>query len=72
VKKVKKVLKEIIRQLHAGISPDQIKERFWKLLEGVSPLEIAKIEQEFINDGIPREEIQRLCDVHLAIFREQL
>jgi DUF438 domain-containing protein len=67
-----KALKEIIRQLHAGISPDQVKERFRKLLEGVSPLEIAKIEQELINEGIPREEIQRLCDVHLAIFREQL
>jgi DUF438 domain-containing protein len=43
-----------------------------KSLKGVSSLEIAKIEQELIEEGISREEIQRLCDVHLAIFREQL
>jgi len=35
-------------------------------------MEIAKIEQELIREGLPREEIQRLCDVHMAVFREQL
>jgi len=68
----KKALKEVIRQLHAGISPERVKERFKQFLEGVTPLEIAKIEQELIEEGISREEIQRLCDLHLEIFREQL
>jgi PAS domain S-box-containing protein len=35
-------------------------------------LEIVKIEQELISEGVSREEIQRLCEVHLAVFREQL
>ena len=68
----KKALKEILRQLHADVPPDLVKERFRQFLEGVSSLEIAKIEQELINEGVSREEIQRLCDVHLAIFKEQL
>ncbi len=68
----KEMLKEVIRQLHAGASPQEVKERFKQVLEGVSPLEIAKIEQELISEGLPREEIQRLCDVHMAVFREQL
>ncbi|MEM3840115.1 MAG: DUF438 domain-containing protein [Candidatus Bathyarchaeia archaeon] len=68
----KKVLKEILRQLHAGVPPEQVKERFRQFLEGVSSLEIAKIEQELVSEGVSREELQRLCDVHLAIFREQL
>jgi len=68
----KTVLKEVIKQLHAGASPQEVKEKFRHVLEGVSPLEIAKIEQELIKEGIPREEIQKLCDVHLAVFREQL
>jgi len=38
----------------------------------VSPVEIAKIEQELIKEGMPREEIQRLCEVHMAVFGEQL
>jgi len=68
----KMALKEVIKQLHAGASPQEVKERFRHVLEGVSPLEIAKIEQELIKEGMPREEIQKLCDVHLAVFREQL
>ncbi|MEM3873881.1 MAG: DUF438 domain-containing protein [Candidatus Bathyarchaeia archaeon] len=68
----KKVLKEILRQLHAGIPPEQVKERFRQFLEGVSSLEIAKIEQELVSEGVSREELQRLCDVHLAIFKEHL
>ena len=68
----KRMLKELIKQLHAGASPQEVKERFKQLLEGISPLEIAKIEQELIKEGVPREEIQGLCDVHLAVFREQL
>ncbi|MEM3641663.1 MAG: DUF438 domain-containing protein, partial [Candidatus Bathyarchaeia archaeon] len=68
----KKILKEVIKQLHAGASPQEVKERFKRVLESVGSLEIAKIEQELISEGISREEIQRLCDVHLAVFREQL
>ena len=68
----KKMLKEIIRQLHAGASPQEVKERFKQVLESVSSLEIAKIEEELIKEGMPREEIQKLCDVHMAVFREQL
>jgi len=68
----KKMLKELIKQLHVGESPQEVKEGFKHVLEGISPLEIGKIEQELIKEGIPREEIQRLCDVNLAVFREQL
>ncbi len=68
----KRMLKELIKQLHAGASPSEVKERFKQVLEDISPLEIANIEQELIKEGVPREEIQRLCDVHLAVFREQL
>jgi len=68
----KRMLKELMKQLHAGASPSEVKEEFRQVLEGVSPLEIAKIEEELIKEGLPREEIQRLCDVHLAVFREQL
>jgi DUF438 domain-containing protein len=68
----KKTLKEIIRQLHSGVPASEVKEKFRQFLEGVSSEEIAKIENELVKEGMPREEIQRLCDVHLAVFREQL
>jgi DUF438 domain-containing protein len=68
----KKMLKELIKQLHAGASPQEVKEKFRQVLEGISSEEIAKIENELVKEGMPREEIQRFCDIHLAVFREQL
>ncbi|MDW8049404.1 MAG: DUF438 domain-containing protein [Nitrososphaerota archaeon] len=68
----KKALKEIIGLIHAGVPPNQVKDRFMQFLESVSPLEIAKIEQEIVSEGISREDIQKLCDLHLEVFREQL
>jgi len=64
-----KVLKEIIRELHEGKSVDEVKPRFEKLIKGVSTQEITEMEQALIMEGMPVEEIQRLCDVHTAVFR---
>ena len=68
----KKVLKEIIRQLHEGVPPEQVREKFKQAIEGTSTEEISRIEQELVKEGMPREELQRLCDVHLAVFAEQV
>jgi len=65
-------LKELIKALHAGAHPEEMKERFKEVLEDIGPLEIAKVEQELIEEGMPAEEVRRLCDVHLAVFRESL
>lgn len=66
-------LKAIIRDLHAGADPEAVKQRFKALLgETVSPSEISEMEQALINEGMPVEEIQALCDVHVAVFREAL
>ncbi len=72
LKNKKRMLKELIMALHAGAHPDEMKEKFKEALEGVDPLEISKIEEELITEGMPSEEVRRLCDVHLAVFRESL
>ena len=72
VEEKKRMLKEVIKQLHAGVPPEQVKGKFKKLLETTSSEEIAKIEQELVKEGMPREELQRLCDVHLAVFSDQV
>ncbi|HVO36657.1 MAG TPA: DUF438 domain-containing protein [Candidatus Acidoferrum sp.] len=68
----KKVLKEIIRQLHDGVPPQQVKAKFKQVLEGTSSEDVARIEQELVKEGMPRQELQRLCDVHLAVFGDQV
>ena len=68
----KKLLKELIKQLHAGLSPEEARERFKDILGDASPLEIAKVEQELVEEGMPREELRSLCDVHSALFKDSL
>ncbi len=68
----KKMLKEVIKALHAGARPDELKEKFKEVLKDIGPVEISKVEEELINEGMPREELLRLCDVHLAVFKESL
>ncbi|MBC7091558.1 MAG: DUF438 domain-containing protein [Nitrososphaeria archaeon] len=70
--KRKEILKKIIRELHAGASPEEVKVKFASALEGLKPEEVAKVEEELVKDGLPREEIRRLCDIHLQVFKESL
>ena len=64
-----KVLKELIMELHAGKSVEEVKSRFEELIKGVSASEISEMEQALIMEGMPVEEIQKLCDVHAAVFK---
>jgi PAS domain S-box-containing protein len=68
----KKLLKEIIKQLPGGALPEEIKEKFKDVLKGVTSEDIVKVEQELVREGMPREELLKLCDVHMAVFAEQL
>lgn len=68
----KQALKGILRQLHAGESPEALREEFRRAVGDVTPMEIAQIEGELVQEGISPEEIRRLCDLHLALFRESL
>lgn len=65
-------IKELIRRLHRGEDPKKVKAQFKELIKGISAEEISLVEQELINEGIPPWEIQKLCEVHLQVFRESL
>ncbi|NLC76636.1 MAG: DUF438 domain-containing protein [Clostridia bacterium] len=67
-----KLMKEVIMELHQGKSVEEVKERFASVIEGVSPEEISAMEQSLIEEGLPVEEVQRLCDVHAAVFKGSL
>jgi len=63
------VLKELIHELHEGKTVEEVREKFAAEFEGVSATEISAAEQALIADGMPVSEIQRLCDVHAAVFK---
>lgn len=61
-------LKRLIGDLHAGRDADEVKREFAALFSGVSSEEIAAMEAQLVEEGMPIEEIQKLCDVHAAIM----
>lgn len=65
-------LKKIIKDLHDGGDMEELKQRFRSLVTGVEASEIGQMEQALMDEGLPPEEIKRLCDVHVEIFKEAL
>ncbi len=68
----KKKIREIILALHQGKTVDEVKKQFTEIIRDISPSELSAVEQELIDEGLGVEEVRRLCDVHLAAFKEGL
>jgi DUF438 domain-containing protein len=50
----------------------EVKSRFDAIAGGLAAAELSLIEQSLIDEGLPVQEVQRLCDVHAAVFRDAL
>ncbi len=68
----KQLLKDLLRRLHEGADPEQIKQECQKTLGDVPPTEMARVEDELVKEGLPREQLQKFCDIHLALLKESL
>ena len=66
------LLKDIIRDLHAGVDMSILKQRFLDIIKNIDATEIARMEQNLIEEGMPEGEVKRLCDVHVRVFEESL
>ena len=65
-------LKQIVLDLHDGQPLDEMTKRFNEMFEDVDASEIAVMEQQLIDDGLPVAEVMRLCDVHVRVFSSAL
>lgn len=65
-------LKDVIKRLHSGEAPEQVKGSLKALVEGVDSSEIMAMEQQLMAEGMPVHEIQRMCDLHSQVTREVL
>ncbi len=61
-------LKGYLRRLSTGEDLETIREEFRQQFSDVEAAEIMRAEQEMLSEGTPLEEVQRLCDVHSALF----
>ena len=72
VSRRKEALKEVIKRLHQGETVEELKSEFGHAIAGATAGDIAEAERALIGEGVSVGEIQRLCDLHVAVFRESL
>lgn len=61
-------LGNIIKKLHEGVDKETVKKEFRDKFESVTSAEIVEMEQQLVKEGMPIEEIQKLCDIHADVF----
>lgn len=60
---------EILSTLHNGGSFEEAKAMFNEAFDGVDVTEITAAEKALIQSGLDPSEIQRLCNIHAAVFK---
>ncbi len=63
-------LKHIIRHLHSGQAPEQVRAQLAELVRQTDATEIAAMEQELIAEGMSVQEVQSMCDLHASVLRD--
>jgi len=70
--KKKEQLKDMIKKLHEGADVNEMKAIFKKEFGNVMPHQISMLEEELIKEGMPSDEVHRLCQLHIDLFRESI
>jgi DUF438 domain-containing protein len=66
--KWKELLKHMLLQLHQGVAPEQVKSRLKAILPSIPYNDVVEVEQQLIAEGVPVEDILKLCDVHTQVL----
>jgi DUF438 domain-containing protein len=62
-------LKELILKLHQGESEDTVRSELLESLGSIPYGEVVEVEQELIAEGLPEEEVLKLCDAHSSVLK---
>lgn len=65
---MKDQIKSYLQRLNNGETLESVQADFVRECKNVDPAEIIHAEQELLREGTSIEELQRLCDVHSALF----
>lgn len=66
------IMKSLIRRLHSGVAEEQIKAQLGTLLDEADYSDVFLMEVQLIQEGIPQESIQQLCDTHTRVLKQHL
>lgn len=63
------LLKEKIRKIDSENDTESVKQELEKLFKEVSHSDVVKVEQELVEEGIDKDKMLELCDLHTAALR---
>ncbi|SUU92427.1 Family of uncharacterised function (DUF438) [Anaerococcus octavius] len=63
-----KLIKSYIRRLSDGENIENVRKDFKENFDGVSSSEIMDAEQALLSEGMDKDEVRKLCDVHSSLF----
>ena len=64
----KEQLKQLILKLHKGESAESVRKELVESLKNIPYGEVVEVEQELMQEGLPEEEVLKLCDVHGSVL----
>jgi uncharacterized protein len=65
-------LKHLILELHKGVQPEIIRNQVTRMLGEIPYGEVMQVEQELIAEGLPQEEVLRMCDIHTLSLKGKI
>jgi len=66
------IMKNLIRQLHNGVSEEQVKHQLETMLDEADYSDVFLMEVQLMQEGISAEKIQELCDTHTRVLKKHL
>ncbi len=66
------IMKSLIRQLHSGVTEEQVKHQLETMLDEADYSDVFLMEVQLVQEGIPAESIQQLCDTHTRVLKKHL
>jgi DUF438 domain-containing protein len=66
------IMKNLIRQLHNGVSEEQVKHQLETILDEADYSDVFLMEVQLVQEGISAEKIQELCDTHTRVLKKHL
>ena len=66
------LVKQILKEITMGADPEELKQKYREILRDISPFEIVLIEQQLMREGVKPDDILKVCDIHVDMFREYL
>lgn len=66
------IMKSLVRRLHTGAAEERVKAQLETLLDEADYSDVFLMEAQLIQEGIPAESIQQLCDTHTRVLKKHL